>query len=379
MDFPIADATVNPALLLLLGLLVGILGGFFGVGGGFLAVGGLLVLGVPTDFAIGTGLTLIMGSSIINLLKHRRLGNVDLRLGLLLVVGSAPALFGADLLLKELKSAAVVDPVVRYAYVVLLAAVGLFILQDYWKTRYDDGALGDRISTAGLARRVQTLRVPPGRVWLPPLGWRSTYISLPESGIDRMSVFVPIGLGAVVGFIAGLLGLGGGFILTPLLIFVLGIPTVAAVGTGLLDIAIVSSIGSFIKALSGSVDPVMTLMMLATASVGAQLGAAATGLVRAQQIRALFAVAILSGSLAVGLKQAAESVDGNQYLSDSATGVLLGVSGAVCALVVIVAATRGRDRGGEGGRLAASGTPGTRSDARRDTAAGGLGDETGDR
>lgn len=357
MAFPIADTTVNPALLLLLGLLVGILGGFFGVGGGFLAVGGLLVLGVPTDFAIGTGLTLIMGASIINLLKHRRLGNVDLRLGLLLAVGSAPALFGGDLLLKELKSAALVDPVVRYAYVVLLAAVGLFVLRDYWKTGYGRDGPGDLISTAGLASRVQRLRVPPGRVWLPGLGWRSTYVSLPESRIDSISAFVPIGLGVVVGFIAGLLGLGGGFILTPMLIFVLGIPTVAAVGTGLLDIAVVSSVGSFIKATSGSVDPVMTLMMLATASVGTQLGTTATGLVRAEQIRALFGVAILSGSLSVGLKQAAESADGNQYLSDAATGVLLGVSGVVCALVVIVAATR----------------------RRRGMPAGGLGDKRGNR
>ncbi|MDP6227311.1 MAG: TSUP family transporter, partial [Dehalococcoidia bacterium] len=83
MLFPNADVVVNPFLLVILGLLVGILGGFFGVGGGFLVTGGLLVFGVPATFAVGTGLTLVMGSSIINTLKHRRMGNVDFKLGFL--------------------------------------------------------------------------------------------------------------------------------------------------------------------------------------------------------------------------------------------------------------------------------------------------------
>ena len=89
--FPNAEVTINPALLVLLGLVVGTLGGFFGVGGGFLITGGLLVFGVPPLFAVGTGLTLIMGSSIINTLKHRRLGHVDYKLGLLMVCGTIPA------------------------------------------------------------------------------------------------------------------------------------------------------------------------------------------------------------------------------------------------------------------------------------------------
>ena len=113
MLFPIADVVVNPYLLLLLGLIVGILSGFFGVGGGFLITGGLLVLGVPPVFAVGTGLTLIMGSSIINTLKHRSLGNLDLRLGLLMVVGSVPAIFLAEWLLTALESAGIEGSVIR--------------------------------------------------------------------------------------------------------------------------------------------------------------------------------------------------------------------------------------------------------------------------
>ena len=127
MLFPIADVVVNPGLLVLLGLIVGTLSGFFGVGGGFLITGGLMVLGVPPIFAVGTGLTLIMGSATINTLKHRSLGHLDLRLGLLMVVGTIPALFLAELLLEALESAGVVGPVIRYVYVAVLMSLAIFL------------------------------------------------------------------------------------------------------------------------------------------------------------------------------------------------------------------------------------------------------------
>ena len=101
MYFPNADVIVNPFLLLLLGLMVGTLSGFFGVGGGFLITGGLLVLGIPPVFAVGTGLTLIMGSALINTLKHRSFGNVDYRLGLFTLAGALPAVVAAERLSKQ--------------------------------------------------------------------------------------------------------------------------------------------------------------------------------------------------------------------------------------------------------------------------------------
>ena len=93
MYFPIADVTVSPLLLALLGIVVGTMTGFFGVGGGFLITGGLLVLGVPTIYAVGTGLLMVMGTAITSTLRHRRLGNVDLRLAVLIVCGTIPGVF----------------------------------------------------------------------------------------------------------------------------------------------------------------------------------------------------------------------------------------------------------------------------------------------
>lgn len=346
MLFPIADVTVNPFLLLLLGLIVGTLSGFFGVGGGFLITGGLLVMGVPPVFAVGTGLTLIMGSSIINTLKHRSFGHLDIKLGLLMVVGSIPALFLAEWLLTTLESAGVAGSVLRYVYVIVLAGLAIFIGYDYWRGRRLMKRSGGDVSTVGLARRVQSLRIPPHAIRIPGLRPVSTYVSLPVSQIDQISVFVPISVGFAAGLFAGLLGAGGGIILMPILIFVVGVPTTIAIGTDLLQIIITGSVGTFIKSFAGHVDPVMVILMLVAASAGAQLGAAATRIVEGARIRILFGVIVLTGSVAVGLEQASQST-ASAFLSDVATGVLLGVSGAVCLIIVgmLVAAKWGGSSG----------------------------------
>ncbi len=336
MLFPNADVMVHPGLLLLLGLILGTLSGFFGVGGGFLITGGLLVFGVPPVFAVGTGLTLIMGSSIINTLKHRRLGNVDFRLGALMVSGTIPGIFLAERLNTALESAGVAGPVIRYMYVLFLAALGLFIVYDYLRARARrrrDWIPEEDLSTARLTEKVRSLRIPPHRIGVPGVGSIPTYVSLPVSGIDRISAFVPIGIGFGIGFIAGLLGAGGGFILMPVLIYVLGIPTTVAIGTDLFQIVITGSVGTFLYSLSNHVDPVMVVIMLVSASAGTQLGATATKFVEPARIRILYGLTVLSGSVAVGLEQAANAT-GNEALSTAASITLLGVAGLM-GLVIL--------------------------------------------
>ena len=333
MLFPNADVVVNPALLFLLGLIVGTLGGFFGVGGGFLITGGLLVFGVPPLFAVGTGLTLVMGSSIINMLKHRGMGHVDFRLGLIMVCGTIPAEILAERLNHVLDAAGIAGPVIRYVFIVFLTALGSFIVYDFFKTRRQGGQTGDQISTASLARRVQSLRIPPHSVKLPGFRPIPTYVALPASGIDRISVFVPVLVGGGIGFLAGLLGAGGGFILMPLLVYVVGVPTTIAIGTDLFQIIITGSVGTFIYALGNHVDPLMAIIMLAAASAGAQLGATATHLVDAGRIRILFGVTVLNGSTAIALKEIAIRNDQLAYLGTVASVLLLGISGTIAIII----------------------------------------------
>ena len=333
MWFPNAEVAVNPVLLLLLGVMVGTLSGFFGVGGGFLITGGLLVFGVPPVFAVGTGLALIMGSSIINTLKHRNLGNVDLRLGMLMLVGTIPGVFLAERLNSSLEAAGVIGPVIRYVYILFLGALGGFIVNDYLRLRRTGKLGGEETSTASLARRVRSLRVPPNSIWLPGVGTFPTYVSLPVSGIENISMFIPIAVGLGVGFFAGLLGAGGGFLLMPILIFGLGVPTTVAIGTDLFQIVVTGTWGTFIYALSHNVDPKMAIIMLIAASVGSQLGTSATRFVEPARIRILYGVTILGGGVAVALEQVSTFSDSVEFLSTLASVVLLSVAGVMCLTI----------------------------------------------
>lgn len=344
MYFPNADVVIHPALLVFLGLIVGMLGGFFGVGGGFLITGGLLVFGAPPVYAVGTGLTLVMGTSIINTFKHRSLGNVDFRLGALMVAGTIPAIFLAEWVNSTLEAAGLAGPVIRYIYVAFLSSLGLFILYDYWRVRRR-GESREGVTTEGLARRVRSLRIPPHHIGAPGAGGISTYVSLPVSGIDRISIFVPVGIGFGIGFIAGLLGAGGGFILMPVLIYVLGVPTTIAIGTDLFQIIITGSVGSFAYALSDRVDPLMAALMLTAASIGSQLGASATRYVEPSRIRFLYGLLILTGAAAVALEEISQAIPGAPALSTAAAAILLGSGGGMCLLLLALTA-RARRRGG---------------------------------
>ena len=339
MLFPNADVVVNPVLLALLGVIVGTLGGFFGVGGGFLITGGLIVFGVPEIYAIGTGLTLIMGSSIINMLKHRGLGNVDFKLGIPMVLGAMPAVFIAESLNSALEEAGQVGNVIPYIYVAVLVLLGSFLVYDYFKTRRRARRAApdeEVVSTAGLTQRVQSLRIPPHSIKLPGLPACSTYISLTVSGIDRISIFVPILVGFGIGFFAGLLGAGGGFILMPVLVYVVGIPTTVAIGTDLFQVIITGSWGTLLYALGNNVDPLMALIILAAASVGSQIGTTATRFVDPGRIRILYGITVLSGALAIGMGQAGKAAEGLAFLGRLDDWVLLGVPGFMCVVITVM-------------------------------------------
>ena len=365
MLFPNAEVMVHPVLLLLLGLIVGTLGGFFGVGGGFLITGGLIVFGVPESYAVGTGLTLIMGSSIINMLKHRGLGNVDFKLGILLVAGSIPAVYLAERLNNALETAGLAGPVIRYVYVIVLLALSTFLIYDYFQTRRrpaaatpgtaaTTGSTGETVSTAGLARRVQSLRIPPHSIPLPGRPPLSTYVTLKTAGIERMSVFIPLLVGFGIGFFAGLLGAGGGFILMPVLVYIMGIPTTVAIGTDLFQVIITGSAGTFNYACGGAailgqdclnrVDLLMALIILAAAAAGSQIGATATRYVDPARIRILYGITVLSGAIAIALGQIAETLPGLAFLAILDNWILLGIPGLMCLVITALLLRSARHR-----------------------------------
>jgi uncharacterized membrane protein YfcA len=287
--FPISEVTISPLLLAAVGLLVGLLGGFFGVGGGFLAAPTMLLLGVPANFVVGTDLAHMTGKSIVAARRHRALGHVDLRLGLLMIVGTMVGIEAGAQIIELLKKQAsgTLEITLNTIYLVLLLSIsGLMLWEGSRTTRavVDETLPVDQASgLTALTHRIQRLRIPP-------------LIRLPDSGIEEISLWLILGTGLVTGFLAGLLGVGGGFIRMPALIYLLGIPTHVAVGTDLFEIVFSAGYGTLTHALKGNVDILMALVMHTGAAIGAQIGAQATRYVSGPRLRIAFAFLPLAGA-----------------------------------------------------------------------------------
>ena len=173
----------------------------------------------------------------------------------------------------------------------------------------------------------------PSRITIP--GARSINLrpAFPSAGIAEMSAWVPVSAGLVIGFIAALLGAGGGFLLMPFLVYGLGIPPAVAIGTDLFQIIITGTLGAFLYSLSGNVDPIIAIIMFAAASVGTQIGALATRFVNSARILGLFGLTVLNAGVAVGIGQLARLV-GSEALALIGQLLLLGVSGLVALTIV---------------------------------------------
>ncbi len=290
MEFPITGVVVNPLLLAGIGFLVGILGGFFGVGGGFLAGPMMFWLGVPMNFVVGTDLAHMTGKSIVAARRHRALGHVDAKLGALMIVGT---IFGVELgarLIEVLKITGNIDKIIGVTYVVILLAISAFT---FWESmhalqmiRTDRVDVRDAVGFQGIARRLHAIRIPP-------------MVSLPVSGIAEISLWVVLGVGLLTGFLAGFLGVGGGFIRMPLLVYAMGIPTHIAVGTDLFEIIFSAGFGTVTHALKGNVDIMMALLMQTGAALGAQIGASLTRFFAGPRIRLFFSTLPLLGAVLV--------------------------------------------------------------------------------
>lgn len=290
MHFPIADVMISPLLLAGIGFVVGVLGGFFGVGGGFIAGPLMFWLGVPMNFVVGTDLAHMTGKSMVAARRHRALGHVDIKLGMVMVIGTIIGVEGGARAIEALESAGVVNLVVGVSYVVILLTISLFTAWESLRAlrmmTTDQLDAGEAIGFQGVRKRVHGIHLPP-------------MIRLPGSGIDSISVWVVLGVGLFTGFLAATLGVGGGFVRVPMLVYLLGIPTHVAVGTDLFEIVISAGFGTLTHAVKGNVDVLMALTMHTGAALGAQIGATATRFFTGPRIRLLFSGLPLLGALLV--------------------------------------------------------------------------------
>jgi len=293
MYFPITDVTVSPLFLAGVGFLVGLLGGFFGVGGGFLAGPMMFLVGVPMNFVVGTDLAHMTGKSIVAARRHRVLGHVDMRLGLLMVLGTVPGIEIGARIIEGLESTGNIDMVVGIAYVAILLAIGTFTAWESMRAlqlvRTERMDAKDALAFQGVTRQIRRFRLPP-------------LISLPDSGIESISLWVILGVSFLTGLLAGVLGVGGGFIRMPMMVYLIGVPTHVAVGTDLFEVVISAGFGTVTHALKGNVDVLMALVMGTGAAIGAQIGAVSTRFFAGPRIRLFFSVLPFVGATLVMLR-----------------------------------------------------------------------------
>jgi len=288
MHFPISGTDINPTYLVVVGFLIGILGGFFGVGGSFIAGPALRAIGMHWNFAVGTDLAHIVGKSVVAAKRHRALGNVDLRLGLIMALGTIGGAECGAQLIQHFKRQGNVDFVVSIVSIIVYLSISTFMIWESWRTvrlRKKRGVrekqvqrgleAQDESSFAGLTRFMQ--RIP---VW--PI------ISLPTSGVRAISLWVIVVVSFIGGLFSGFLGGGAGYIRMPMMVYILGIPTHLAVGTDLFEVIISASYGTLTHALKGNVDILVALVMHTGAAIGAQIGAILTQYFAGPKIRLLF-------------------------------------------------------------------------------------------
>jgi uncharacterized membrane protein YfcA len=326
---PIAGIEFNILILIAIGFCVGTLGGFFGVGGAWIVTPALNIFGFNMPFAIGTDLAHIFGKSIIATKKHSRLGNVDWRLGLFSIIGSIAGIEAGKRFVLMLERTGDVGTVVRWVYMIFLFGLGFYMVYDYINAmriqkRLDrqEGEGRQPIEvTAPMAVRLRRISVPP-------------MIALPASGITQISFWVVFLIFLLTGFLSGFMGVGGGFILLPALIYMVGCPTTVAVGTSLLSVCFMSGYGCFTYSLSGRTELTAAMLMLIGAAVGAQIGVMATKYIKGYGIRLLFAVMIIFAGISVALKQAQEVLD-IAVMKTLAAYFVMGSAGSMTILIFV--------------------------------------------
>jgi uncharacterized protein len=331
---PIAGVPLFWPGLVILGFGVGIIGGFFGMGGAWMVTPGLNILGFPMAFAIGTDVTHMAGKSLISTMRHAKFGNVDYKLGISMVLGTVGGIEIGAQMIMWLERIGKIDLYVRWAYVVLLTLIAWMVFSDIAKRKRKERealAAGKKLDPMATGhewhKRLQKINIPP-------------MVDFKRAGI-RCSLWLPVGISFFTGWLAGVLGIGGGLIRMPALIYLLGVPTHVAVGTDLFEVAISGLYGAATYSYKGRVEIVAALIMLLGAAVGAQIGTVATKYVKGYGIRIFFGVAVIGCELSVIMKILSAMFPSIKTITDqTATVLILGVVSAI-SLYILIAFLKG--------------------------------------
>ncbi len=276
---PIAELSLNVVLLLFMGFAIGFLSGMFGVGGGFILTPLLIFLGVPSAVAVGTSASQVVAASVSAAVGHWRRSNVDVQMGWLLIGGG---FIGAALgvkILGMLKASGQLDLSITLMYVVLLGVVGGLMLIESVRT-----LRATPIKTSGGRRR-------GGHTWVEglPLKMRFRHSRIYASTIPFVAI------GAFIGLLTGIMGVGGGFLLVPAMIYLLRIPTRIVIGTSTFQIVCVTAFATVLQAaINHTVDLALSLPLMLGSVIGAQFGVGYSERFKAEQLRALLAVIVLA-------------------------------------------------------------------------------------
>ena len=274
---PIAEVSVNAFVLLGLGGLVGVLSGMFGVGGGFLMTPLLFFIGIPPAVAVATEANQIVASSFSGVLAHVKRRNVDFKMGGVLLVGG---LIGAGVgvfIFNYLKSLGQVDLLVKLCYVVFLGIVGSLMFTE-------------SLRTLRKSKQILVSKPRKKRTWIHALPLKTRF---QVSGL-YISAIPPVLIGILVGILAAIMGVGGGFIMVPAMIYLLGMPTKVVVGTSLFQIIFVTAFTTMLHATTNyTVDIVLAVLLLVGGVIGAQFGTMLGAKLKAEQLRILLSLMVL--------------------------------------------------------------------------------------
>ncbi len=291
MYLPIALTSVNYLLVIGLGLAVGLLSGLFGVGGGFLMTPLLMMIGIPPTIAAATDANQIVAASASGTYAHWRLGNVDYKMGIYLLIGGFVGGAGGVQLIKMLRATGGADFLIKMTYVVMLGVVGSFM---FVESIY---AIRKAKKNAGETTNEKPAEQKKGLLSMLPM---QTYFE--KSGVTH-SKLVPIVLGTFVGVLAAIMGVGGGFLMVPVMIYMLRMPMHVVVGTSLFQIMFTCMEVTYLQAYTNhTVDFLLALLLLIGSVFGAQVGTILGKKLQGEQLKVLLAIIVLAVTVKIVLE-----------------------------------------------------------------------------